>query len=234
MIKNSKLILCLLLATLALACSKEEEEDINDLGHGINYSDASYRSHYTGVWTVDDVLEDAAFVDDDLDNTSSFVDDDLDNTSSFVDVNLDKAVNDYNAFNYVCFYGFPYQTIINKIFPGQIFKELVHFSNMVSFRIVGYSEEAAYFEFYNQYTPFENDLRDLYFEAELESGKEVIVALHIVPGESNAIYKEGKSFSCILSIEKIIGYEKMGTEEVKTEKRLEPELKLKFTSIQKI
>ena len=227
MIKNSKLILCLLLATLALACSKEEEEDINDfindLGHGINFSDASYRSHYTGVWTVDDVVEDAAFVDDDLDNTSSFV-----------DVNLDKAVNDYNAFNYVCFYGFPYQTIINKIFPGQIFKELVHFSNMVSFRIVGYSEEAAYFEFYNQYTPFENDLRDLYFEAELESGKEVIVALHIVPGESNAIYKEGKSFSCILSIEKIIGYEKMGTEEVKTEKRLEPELKLKFTSIQKI
>ena len=78
MIKNSKLILCLLLATLALACSKEEEEDINDfindLGHGINFSDASYRSHYTGVWTVDDVVEDAAFVDDDLDNRSSFVD----------------------------------------------------------------------------------------------------------------------------------------------------------------
>ena len=204
-------LLVMVSATGVTACSKE-----GDVA-GINYTNPeesinpSMNCSFIGVWSVDDIVADT--------------------------VDVDIAIGSKGAYqNYVSFYGFPYQAIVNMIMSG---KKVMHVRNYVpsipmEMRSVGYSDKTLYFEF--EGIPTQSfDPQVLHFDVTFEDGKEMGMSLHYVPGKSVAtIDSKGENFSCVILIDQIVYYEEEGQDTNIMEKKLDKEIKLKYISIQRI
>ena len=206
-------ILFIVLATVVSACSKEEDDYVVPLvaAHAVN-NVPSMNCSFFGVWTVDDMVADTVSVD--------------------VRIGRDK---NYERGNDVAFNGFPYQAIINLLYPGKKIESITDkIPSGLLLRFVGLSNKALYFEF----LPIETqslDPRVLHFEAKLDDGKIVSVLLRFVPSKSKAIIDtNGETFSCAIPIDLITYYEQEGMDAVIMEKKPDPEMKLQFTSIQRI
>ena len=240
----------LLFLTLAASCSKEKEEDWESgIGHPIEaympQSDESSKysvnaplmeCNFRGVWTVDDVSADT------------------------VDVNVRTGVNiiDYGVINWVAFYGFPYREMTKKILPGVNIAKITTsmivgrplpadeamlldaiiahgdgyncMENYVSeeYRCIGLSENAIYLElkpgqdYAVQYLPW---------VVTTVQGDMFPMVATIVPDKSTAtLDTKGETFSSTLTVSQV-EYKVSGETMVK---KLNPEIKLKYTSIEKI
>lgn len=206
-------LLLIVLTAVVTACSKEEDdyEAILVDAHAVN-NVPSMNCSFFGVWTVDDMVADTVSVD--------------------VRIGRDK---NYERGNDVAFNGFPYQAIINLLYPGKKIDSITDkIPSGLLLRFVGLSNKALYFEF----LPIETqslDPRVLHFEAKLDDGKIVSVLLRFVPSKSKAIIDtNGETFSCAIPIDLITYYEQEGMDAVIMEKKPDPEMKLQFTSIQRI
>ena len=208
-------LLLVVLAAVVSDCSKEEDD--SQLSKGVSSvvnNVPSMNFSFLGVWTVDDIVADTVGVD--------------------VCIGRDK---NYERGNDVAFNGFPYQAIINLLYPGKKIDSITDkIPSGLLLRFVGFSNKALYFEF----LPIETqslDPRVLHFEAKLDDGKIVSVLLRFVPSKSKAIIDtNGDTFSCAIPIE-LIAYserEGMDADVVIMEKKPDPEMKLQFTSIQRI
>lgn len=208
-------LLLIVLTAVVTACSKEEDdyEAILVDAHAVN-NVPSMNCSFFGVWTVDDMVADTVSVD--------------------VRIGRDK---NYERGNDVAFNGFPYQAIINLLYPGKKIDSITDkIPSGLLLRFVGLSNKALYFEF----LPFgmqSLDPRVLHFMVKLDDGKIVEVSLRFVPNKSKAIIDtNGDTFSCAIPIE-LIAYserEGMDADVVIMEKKPDPEMKLQFTSIQRI
>jgi hypothetical protein len=206
-------LLFIVLTAVVTACSKEEDDYVVPLvaAHAVN-NVPSMNCSFFGVWTVDDMVADTVSVD--------------------VRIGRDK---NYERGNDVAFNGFPYQAIINLLYPGKKIESITDkIPSGLLLRFVGFSNKALYFEF----LPIETqslDPRVLHFEAKLDDGKIVSVLLRFVPSKSKAIIDtNGETFSCAIPIDLITYYEQEGMDAVIMEKKPDPEMKLQFTSIQRI
>jgi hypothetical protein len=206
-------LLLIVLTAVVTACSKEEDDYVVPLvaAHAVN-NVPSMNCSFFGVWTVDDMVADTVSVD--------------------VRIGRDK---NYERGNDVAFNGFPYQAIINLLYPGKKIESITDkIPSGLLLRFVGLSNKALYFEF----LPIEAqslDPRVLHFEAKLDDGKIVSVLLRFVPSKSKAIIDtNGETFSCAIPIDLITYYEQEGMDAVIMEKKPDPEMKLQFTSIQRI
>lgn len=206
-------LLFIVLTAVVTACSKEEDDYVVPLvaAHAVN-NVPSMNCSFFGVWTVDDMVADTVSVD--------------------VRIGRDK---NYERGNDVAFNGFPYQAIINLLYPGKKIDSITDkIPSGLLLRFVGFSNKALYFEF----LPIETqslDPRVLHFEAKLDDGKIVSVLLRFVPSKSKAIIDtNGETFSCAIPIDLITYYEQEGMDAVIMEKKPDPEMKLQFTSIQRI
>ena len=206
-------LLFIVLTAVVTACSKEEDDYVVPLvaAHAVN-NVPSMNCSFFGVWTVDDMVADTVSVD--------------------VRIGRDK---NYERGNDVAFNGFPYQAIINLLYPGKKIESITDkIPSGLLLRFVGFSNKALYFEF----LPIETqslDPRVLHFEAKLDDGKIVRVLLRFVPSKSKAIIDtNGETFSCAIPIDLITYYEQEGMDAVIMEKKPDPEMKLQFTSIQRI
>ena len=206
-------LLFIVLTAVVTACSKEEDDYVVPLvaAHAVN-NVPSMNCSFFGVWTVDDMVADTVSVD--------------------VRIGRDK---NYERGNDVGFRGFPYQAIINLLYPGKKIESITDkIPSGLLLRFVGLSNKALYFEF----LPIETqslDPRVLHFEAKLDDGKIVSVLLRFVPSKSKAIIDtNGETFSCAIPIDLITYYEQEGMDAVIMEKKPDPEMKLQFTSIQRI
>lgn len=206
-------LLLIVLTAVVTACSKEEDDYVVPLvaAHAVN-NVPSMNCSFFGVWTVDDMVADTVSVD--------------------VRIGRDK---NYERGNDVSFRGFPYQAIINLLYPGKKIDSITDkIPSGLLLRFVGFSNKALYFEF----LPIETqslDPRVLHFEAKLDDGKIVSVLLRFVPSKSKAIIDtNGETFSCAIPIDLITYYEQEGMDAVIMEKKPDPEMKLQFTSIQRI
>jgi hypothetical protein len=206
-------LLFIVLTAVVTACSKEEDDYVVPLvaAHAVN-NVPSMNCSFFGVWTVDDMVADTVSVD--------------------VRIGRDK---NYERGNDVAFNGFPYQAIINLLYPGKKIESITDkIPSGLLLRFVGLSNKALYFEF----LPIETqslDPRVLHFEAKLDDGKIVSVLLRFVPSKSKAIIDtNGETFSCAIPIDLITYYEQEGMDAVIMEKKPDPEMKLQFTSIQRI
>lgn len=206
-------LLFIVLAAVVSACSREEDdyEASVDVSHVVN-NVPSMNCSFLGVWTVDEIVADTVGVD--------------------VCIGRDK---NYEYGNDVGFRGFPYQAIINLLYPGKKVESVTDkIPSGLPLRFVGVSNKALYFEF----LPIETqslDPRVLHFEVKLDNGKIVSVSLHFVPNKSKAIIDtNGETFSCAIPIDLITYYEQEGMDAVIMEKKPDPEMKLRFTSIQRI
>lgn len=206
-------LLLIVLTAVVTACSKEEDDYEATLvaAHAVNIV-PSMNCSFLGVWTVDDMVADTVSVD--------------------VCIGRDK---NYERGNDVAFNGFPYQAIINLLYPGKKIESITDkIPSGLLLRFVGFSNKALYFEF----LPIETqslDPRVLHFEAKLDDGKIVSVLLRFVPSKSKAIIDtNGETFSCAIPIDLMTYYEQEGMDAVIMEKKPDPEMKLQFTSIQRI
>ena len=206
-------LLFIVLTAVVTACSKEEDDYVVPLvaAHAVN-NVPSMNCSFFGVWTVDDMVADTVSVD--------------------VRIGRDK---NYERGNDVAFNGFPYQAIINLLYPGKKIESITDkIPSGLLLRFVGFSNKALYFEF----LPIETqslDPRVLHFEAKLDDGKIVSVLLRFVPSKSKAIIDTNEeTFSCAIPIDLITYYEQEGMDAVIMEKKPDPEMKLQFTSIQRI
>ena len=203
-------LLLIVLAAVVTACSKEEDDynsfvDASSVLHNV----PSMNCSFFGVWTVDDIVADTVRAD--------------------VCIGRDK---NYECDNDVSFYGFPYQAIINLLYPGKMVESVTDkIPSALLLRFVGLSNKALYFEF----LPIELDPGVLRFEVKLDDGKIVGVSLRFVGNKSKAIIDtNGNTFSCAIPIDLIAYYEKEGMDAIIMEKKPDPEMKLKYTSIQRI
>jgi hypothetical protein len=206
-------LLLIVLTAVVTACSKEEDDYEATLvaAHAVNIV-PSMNCSFLGVWTVDDIVADTVGVD--------------------VRIGRDK---NYERGNDVAFNGFPYQAIINLLYPGKKIESITDkIPSGLLLRFVGFSNKALYFEFLSIETQ-SLDPRVLHFEAKLDDGKIVSVLLRFVPSKSKAIIDtNGETFSCAIPIDLITYYEQEGMDAVIMEKKPDPEMKLQFTSIQRI
>lgn len=208
-------LLFIVLATVVSACSKEEEDYQGSVNASTVVNDVpSMNCSFLGVWTVDDIVADTVGVD--------------------VCIGHDK---NYETVNYVAFYGFPYQAIINLLYPGKMIESVIYRIPPAKYlRFVGLSNKALYFEFLpNEMQSL--DPRVLHFLVKLDDGKIVEVSLRFVPNKSKAIIDtNGDTFSCVIPID-LIAYserEGMDADAVIMKKEPDPEMKLQFTSIQRM
>lgn len=249
--RTQGLFMAVLLLTMAASCSKEKEEDRD---YAIEYSDVnmppsnSYKSstnsvtppsmecNFRGVWTVDDVSADT------------------------VDVNVRTGVNiiDYGVINTVAFYGFPYRAMTKKILPevniAKITTSMIvggplpadeamlldaiiaHgdnyncIGNYVSeeYRCIGLSENAIYLEL----KPGQDyAVQFLPWVVTTAQGDTFPMVATIVPDKSTAtLDTKGETFSSTLTVSQV-EYKVSGETVIK---KLNPEIKLKYTSIEKI
>ena len=210
----------MLLAVLSISSCSKEEGDYYDLNHEqfCNMSDYGFYSnieknglaeeylYYHGVWSVDGISADTA-------NVQVYISKD----------------------SYVTFSGFPYQAMIDKLFPGQKIKRIKSpIQEKLPLRIIGYSDKIAYFEFVPIYTQ-SIDSRSIYFIVLLEDGREVGISVLFVPDKSNATLNViADTFNGVLSADIIVGSEWSGGEQVINEKKFDPEIKLRYTSIKRM
>ena len=206
-------LLFIVLAAVVTACSKEEDDYEASVDVSIVVNNVpSMNCSFLGVWMVDDIGADTVRAD--------------------VGIGRDK---NYERGNDVGFHGFPYQAIINLLYPGKKIESVTDkIPSALLLRFVGLSNKALYFEF----LPIETqsfDPRVLHFEVKLDDGKIVGVSLRFVGNKSKAIIDtNGNTFSCAIPIDLIAYYEKEGMDDVIMEKKPDPEMKLQFTSIQRI
>jgi hypothetical protein len=210
-----KISLCLIFALLVAACSHEKEDEVSDpMYPDKEQLNVSLNGSFRGVWSVDDVSADTVDVD--------------------VKIGNDKLLGVVN----VTFYGFPYQAIADLFFPGQKIERVNYvIPSDLSFRIIGYSKKIVYLEF----EP--NDLqsmdpRCLYFNANLEGGKEIGISIRFVSSSSKATLDvNGESFSCPMRVDMIVcseGSESSGLDHSMIEKNCDPPIVMKYTSIKRI
>ena len=206
-------LLFIVLTTVVSACSKEEDDyeasvDVSPVVNNVSSMNCSF----LGVWTLDDNVADTVGV----------------------DVCIGRN-NNYEYGNDVDFHGFPYQAIIDLLYPENKVESVTDkIPSGLPLRFVGLSNKALYFEF----LPIETqsiDSRVLHFEVKLDDGMIVSVSLRFAPNKSKAIIDtNGEAFSCAIPIDLITYYEKKGNDTAVMEKKQDPEMTLRFTSIQRI
>ena len=142
-------------------------------------------------------------------------------------------ITGYNYSDYfMTFSGFPYQALIDKICPGQTVESIGQpIQDQLPLRHVGNSGSTLFFEMESiQSQPLGQDV--LTFDVTLADGRELSVAARFVPAKSNAtLDTQGKTFSCLITLDKMTCTEKTGAEQDTKETVLETEMKMKFTSV---
>lgn len=210
----------LLMAMLAVACSTGETDMMTGVsqptpnkepGDSISDPTETYKKTlgvlFQGVWAI---------------GKESAKSDDL----------VFAEITGYNYSDYfMTFSGFPYQALIDKICPGQTVSIGQPIQDQLPLRHVGNSGSTLFFEMESiQSQPLGQDV--LTFDVTLADGRELSVAARFVPAKSNAtLDTQGKTFSCLITLDKMTCTEKTGTEQDTKETVLETEMKLKFTSV---
>lgn len=206
-------ILFIVLATVVSACSKEEDDyeasvDVSPVVNNV----PSMNCSFLGVWTVNDIVADTVRV----------------------DVCLGQN-EDIESGNNIGFYGFPYQAIVDQLYPGKKIESVTsEIASWLPLRYVGHSDKAFYFEF--QPIKITVDSRCISYYVKLDDGKIVGISLWFVANKFKAIIDtNGESFSCWFPIDNILYYEESeGCDPPLMEKKPDPEMKLKYTSIKRI
>ena len=237
--KHLKWMASLLIVMLAGACSTGEDEEML-LEQSINIPDTDNAStsvpklmyRFRGIWTVDEVSADTTTV----------------------------RVATAKPWSSVEFYGFPIKEMMKRMLPkvkvakitdyemdelGWLPDDEVLYSNMLSkyedaltqclqsgvgqtIRCVGLSEKSLYLEFTQTelYLPF---------VVTTDEGQLIPVTAVIQPSLSKSVLNvDGSLFTCTLTVTKVEYTEISEYDEVVWEAKLEPEIRLKYTSIKQI
>lgn len=237
--KHLKWMASLLIVMLAGACSTGEDEKML-VEQSINIPDTDNAStsvpklmyRFRGIWTVDEVSADTTRV----------------------------RVATAQPWSSVEFYGFPIKEMMKRMLPkvkvakitdyemdelGWLPDDEVLYSNMLSkyedaltqclqsgvgqtIRCVGLSEKSLYLEFTQTelYLPF---------VVTTDEGQLIPVTAVIQPSLSKSVLNvDGSLFTCMLTVTKVEYTEISEYDEVVWEAKLEPEIRLKYTSIKQI
>ena len=237
--KHLKWMASLLIVMLAGACSTGEDEEML-VEQPINIPDTDNAStsvpklmyRFRGIWTVDEVSADTTRV----------------------------RVATAQPWSSVEFYGFPIKEMMKRMLPkvkvakitdyemdelGWLPDDEVLYSNMLSkyedaltqclqsgvgqtIRCVGLSEKSLYLEFTQTelYLPF---------VVTTDEGQLIPVTAVIQPSMSKSVLNvDGSLFTCTLMVTKVEYTEISEYDEVVWEAKLEPEIRLKYTSIKQI
>lgn len=237
--KHLKWMASLLIVMLAGACSTGEDEEML-VEQSINIPDTDNAStsvpklmyRFRGIWTVDEVSADTTRV----------------------------RVATAQPWSSVEFYGFPIKEMMKRMLPkvkvakitdyemdelGWLPDDEVLYSNMLSkyedaltqclqsgvgqtIRCVGMSEKSLYLEFTQTelYLPF---------VVTTDEGQLIPVTAVIQPSMSKSVLNvDGSLFTCTLTVTKVEYTEISEYDEVVWEAKLEPEIRLKYTSIKQI
>jgi hypothetical protein len=237
--KHLKWMASLLIVMLAGACSTGEDEEML-MEQSINIPDTDKAStsvpklmyRFRGIWTVDEVSADTTTV----------------------------RVATAQPRNSVEFHGFPIKEMMKRMLPkvkvakitdyemdelGWLPDDEVLYSNMLSkyedaltqclqsgvgqtIRCVGMSEKSLYLEFTQTelYLPF---------VVTTDEGQLIPVTAVIQPSLSKSVLNvDGSLFTCTLTVTKVKYTEISESDEVVWEAKLEPEMRLKYTSIKRI
>lgn len=237
--KHLKWMASLLIVMLAGACSTGEDEEML-VEQPINIPDTGNAStsvpklmyRFRGIWTVDEVSADTTRV----------------------------RVATAQPWSSVEFYGFPIKEMMKRMLPkvkvakitdyemdelGWLPDDEVLYSNMLSkyedaltqclqsgvgqtIRCVGMSEKSLYLEFTQTelYLPF---------VVTTDEGQLIPVTAVIQPSMSKSVLNvDGSLFTCTLTVTKVEYTEISEYDEVVWEAKLEPEMRLKYTSIKQI
>ena len=237
--KHLKWMASLLIVMLAGACSTGEDEEML-VEQPINIPDTDNAStsvpklmyRFRGIWTVDEVSADTTRV----------------------------LVATAQPWSSVEFYGFPIKEMMKRMLPkvkvakitdyemdelGWLPDDEVLYSNMLSkyedaltqclqsgvgqtIRCVGLSEKSLYLEFTQTelYLPF---------VVTTDEGQLIPVTAVIQPSMSKSVLNvDGSLFTCTLMVTKVEYTEISEYDEVVWEAKLEPEMRLKYTSIKQI
>ena len=237
--KHLKWMASLLIVMLAGACSTGEDEEML-VEQPINIPDTGNAStsvpklmyRFRGIWTVDEVSADTTRV----------------------------RVATAQPWSSVEFYGFPIKEMMKRMLPkvkvakitdyemdelGWLPDDEVLYSNMLSkyedaltqclqsgvgqtIRCVGMSEKSRYLEFTQTelYLPF---------VVTTDEGQLIPVTAVIQPSMSKSVLNvDGSLFTCTLTVTKVEYTEISEYDEVVWEAKLEPEMRLKYTSIKQI
>ena len=237
--KHLKWMASLLIVMLAGACSTGEDEEML-VEQSINIPDTDNAStsvpklmyRFRGIWTVDEVSADTTTV----------------------------RVATAQPRSFVEFYGFPIKEMMKRMLPkikvvkitdyemdglGWLPDDEVLYSNMLSkyedaltqclqsgisqtIRCVGMSEKSLYLEFTQTelYLPF---------VVTTDEGQLIPVTAVIQPSMSKSVLNvDGSLFTCTLTVTKVEYTEISEYDEVVWEAKLEPEMRLKYTSIKQI
>lgn len=237
--KHLKWMASLLIVMLAGACSTGEDEEML-VEQSINIPDTDNAStsvpklmyRFRGIWTVDEVSADTT----------------------------DVRVATAQPRSSVEFHGFPIKEMMKRMLPkvkvakitdyemdglGWLPDDEVLYSNMLSkyedaltqclqsgvgqtIRCVGMSEKSLYLEFTQTelYLPF---------VVTTDEGQLIPVTAVIQPSMSKSVLNvDGSLFTCTLTVTKVEYTEISEYDEVVWEAKLEPEIRLKYTSIKQI
>ena len=237
--KHLKWMASLLIVMLAGACSTGEDEEML-VEQSINIPDTDNAStsvpklmyRFRGIWTVDEVSADTTTV----------------------------RVATAQPRSFVEFYGFPIKEMMKRMLPkikvvkitdyemdglGWLPDDEVLYSKMLSkyedaltqclqsgvgqtIRCVGMSEKSLYLEFTQTelYLPF---------VVTTDEGQLIPVTAVIQPSMSKSVLNvDGSLFTCMLTVTQVEYTEISEYDEVVWEAKLEPEMRLKYTSIKQI
>ena len=209
--KNGKLIICLSVVILTIACSTDGE-DLKD-SYRVDPMDditiASQEKSYEGIWMVNEVKGEAAAAIINVDNKGDIL----------------SGVSGSASF-----FGFPFQAITDQVLPGATIRSIPN-SISIPMRYIGYSDNAYYLEFTPMYYS-SMDPQNIFYQVILEDGKEIGLTIHMVTEKSSVILDSGSgTFSCIIPVDKILCSEGAGV--IFKEISLNPEMELKYTSIKR-
>ena len=210
--KNGKLIICLSVVILTIACSTDGE-DLKD-SYRVDPMDditiASQEKSYEGIWMVNEVKGEAAAAIINVDNKGDIL----------------SGVSGSASF-----FGFPFQAITDQVLPGATIRSIPN-SISIPMRYIGYSDNAYYLEFTPMYYS-SMDPQNIYYQVILEDGKEIGLTIHMVTEKSSVILdSEGGAFSCIIPVDRILCSEGAGV--IFKEIPFNPEMQLRYTSINRI
>ena len=242
--KHLKWMASLLIVMLAGACSTGEDEEML-VEQSINIPDTDNAStsvpklmyRFRGIWTVDEVSAD----------------------TTDVSVATAQPRIAYPLGSFVAFYGFPIKAMMKRMLPkvkvakitydisyGRILpddealyskmldkyekahKECLRIVHGQAIRCVGMSEKSLYLEFTQTelYLPF---------VVTTDEGQLIPVTAVIQPSMSKSVLNvDGSLFTCMLTVTQVEYTEISEYDEVVWEAKLEPEIRLKYTSIKQI
>lgn len=204
LLKMLESALMMVLAAGVMSCSKDHDYyDESISEYKPDNPSVTLSYSYRGVWAVDGVIADT--------------------------VNVDVCVNpetETENKNLVAFSGFPYRAIVSKVASEVNVTEITD-SMHIGCRCIGISETAIYLELFPG-----RDVSDLYlpFTLTTDKGEVFSVTATLVPSWSTATVNiRGESFTTILTVSQV----EMVLNGEKKIKTLSPEMKMKFTSIQR-